>query len=240
MGLKSQSKHRPSVCIIDEDPSVHKGWKISLAEDADLYSYQNHHELLAAAEKQSELIPSFACIIIGRYFKEISIDSVASDFTDSLKAQGAGPLFLNWQGYVTKEEVNNRFDGKLYHRYGVKWQTLRLRIQKFEKNLRSLKRTSSMREFQAAPASARPRPSQVSRPDKCSEILKSMAEKAHGPHRAKIEYYAKQDPKSGMKLLEAIYARLLTDKNRPDSCPSHYINSSPVIAKRILHEALYK
>jgi hypothetical protein len=66
-----------------------------------------------------------------------------------------------------------------------------------------------------------------------------MARKATGPHKEKIEYYAYQDQKTGVQLLEAIYNRLLTDKDRPTTCPSKYINSSPVIAQRILHETLY-
>ena len=42
-----------------------------------------------------------------------------------------------------------------------------------------------------------------------------------------------------MRLLEAIYNKLLTDKDRPATCPSRYINSSLVIAQRMLHEALF-
>jgi hypothetical protein len=157
-----------------------------------------------------------------------------------LKSYGAGPVFLNWQGYVTKDEVNNKFDGKLFHRYGVKWQTLRLRIQKFEKTQKQIKRVIPSKEFKVVDKTNRRYPSSISRPDKCGEILKSMAKKANGIHREKIEYYAYHDHKTGVKLLEAIYNRLLTDKNRPEGCPSHYINSSPVIAQRILREALYQ
>ena len=147
-------------------------------------------------------------------------------------------ILLNWQGYVTKDEVNSKFDGKLFHRYGVKWQTLRLRIQKFEKNQRMTRKLPPSKEFKIT-EKQRQQVSSISRPDKCGEILKSMAKKATGPHREKIEFYAYHDRKTGVKLLEAIYNRLLTDKNRPETCPSWYINSSPVIAQRILKEALY-
>ena len=80
----------------------------------------------------------------------------------------------------------------------------------------------------------------ISKPERCSELLKLMARRATGVHKNKIEHYAYQDQKSGLNLLEAIYQRLLTDKDRPMSCPSKYINSSPIIAQRILRETLYK
>lgn len=236
--MDSNLKQKPVVCVIDEDPLVKKGWEISLGPDAQLYYFSSHHELLEVAESDKQLIPSFSCIIFGRYFKTLNMDIVTSSVTDTLKAAGAGPILLNWQGYVTKDEVNAKFDGKLFHRYGVKWQTLRLRIQRFEKTQRQTKKIFPSKEFKVVEKQRR-HVSSISQPDKCGEILKCMARKAVGPHKEKIEFYAYHDRKGGVKLLEAIYNRLLTDKNRPDSCPSHYINSSPVIAQRILREALY-
>jgi hypothetical protein len=232
-------KPKPYVCLLDENPDVRQGWESTLSHDAQLFYYQDHLELLNDAARQRELIPSFTCIIMGRYFRHINLDVVTSHVTDLLREHGAGPIFLNWQGYVTKEEVNAKFDGKLFHRYGVKWQTLRLRVQKFEKGLKpfkpvlELKKEIPMAYYSSKPASS------ISRPDKCIDILKTMARNADSQHKDKIEFFAFKDPGMGIKLLEAIYDRLLTDKNRPENCPSRYINSSPIIAKRILKEALF-
>ena len=231
-------KQKPIVCLIDEDETVRKGWELSLLGDADVDYYTNHLELLNAASRDKLLVPSYSCFILGRYFKDVDVDTVSSTVPDLLRNLGAGPLFLNWQGYVTKEEVNQKFDGKLFHRYGVKWQTLRLRIQKFDKNRKMVKRAIPSKEFRINDKQRR-HVSSISRPDKCGDILKLMAKKATGAHREKIEFYAYQDTTTGMKLLEAIYNKLLTDKNRTNECPSRYINSSPVIAQRILREALY-
>ncbi|MBI2603435.1 MAG: hypothetical protein HYW48_10310 [Deltaproteobacteria bacterium] len=230
-------KTKPIICLLDEDAEVKQGWELALGPDAQLCYFPDHLELFNTAASQKDLISSFSCIIVGRYFKHINLDTVSSNVTEMLKEHGAGPIFLNWQGYVTKEEVNSKFDGKLFHRYGVKWQTLRLRIQKFEKTLKpaivpELKRENFPVTF-SKPASS------ISRPDRCLHILKTMAHNAQGPHKEKIEFYAKKDPKTGVKLLEAIYDRLLTDRERPEDCPSRYINTSPIIAKRILQNALY-
>lgn len=235
-------KQKPLVCLIDEDETVKKGWANALEGDATLCYYPDHFELLTQAAQDKELIASFSCIIIGRYFKHVNVDIVTSDVAETLKNSGAGPVFLNWQGYVTKDEVNTKFDGKLFHRYGVKWQTLRLRIQKFEKTQKVVvaKKPAPVKEFKT-PVMEKPRRyvSSISQPDKCGEILKTMARRAQGAHKEKIEFYAYHDRNAGVKLLEAIYNRLLTDKNRPETCPSRYINSSPVIAQRILREALF-
>ena len=126
-------KEKPIVCLIDEDEHVKIGWEKSLAHDATLLYFQDHLELFNQATRDENLIKSVSCIIIGRYFRFINLDIVKSSVTNTLRSSTTVPIFLNWQGYITKEEVNSKFDGKLFHRYGVKWQTLRLRIQKFEK-----------------------------------------------------------------------------------------------------------
>lgn len=232
-------KSKPYVCLLDENPDVQQGWEATLGHDAQLFYFQDHLELLNEATRDKELIPSFTCIIMGRYFRHINMDVVTSNVTELLREHGAGPIFLNWQGYVTKEEVHSKFDGKLFHRYGVKWQTLRLRIQKFEKSLKpfkpilELKKETPITFYSSKPASS------ISRPDKCIDILKTMARNADTQHKDRIEFFAFKDPSQGIKLLEAIYDRLLTDKNRPENCPSRYINSSPIIAKRMLKEALF-
>jgi hypothetical protein len=232
-------KKKPCVCVIDEDPHVGKGWKYSLGNDATLYYFPDHLALFEKAKEDAMLIPSLNCVIMGRYFKAIGLDVANSDVAEKIKSEGSGPVFLNWQGYIVKEDLNNRFDGKLFHRYGVKWQTLRLRIQKYERSQKFQKRPTVV---ETAPA-PKPEPlletSKVSKPDRCKEVLQAMARRAQGTHRERIEFYMTQDQSSGMELLEAIYDRLVTNKNRPETCPSRYINSSPIIAKRILHEALY-
>ncbi len=231
-------KEKPIACLIDEDENVKIGWSKTLGNDANLIYFQDHLELFNQATRDETLISSFSCIIIGRYFRHINLDIVNSSVPETLRTSGAGPVLLNWQGYITKEEVNAKFDGKLFHRYGVKWQTLRLRIQKFEKSQKTTRRTVSDEKHNGF-LENRFRQQDISKPEKCTELLKLMARKASGVHKEKIEYYAYQDQKTGVQLLEAIYNRLLTDKNRPSTCPSKYINSSPVIAQRILRETLY-
>jgi len=232
-------KEKPIVCLIDEDENVQTGWKRTLESDAKLVYFPDHLELLNQAARQEDLLSSFACIVLGRYFRHIKLDIVRSNVPDTLRAAGTGPVFLNWQGYISKDDVNTKFDGKLFHRYGVKWQTLRLRIQKNDKT-QKISKKSFLPDGAMGILDQRFKQQDISKPQRCVELLKLMARKAAGPHKNKIEYYAHQDPKTGLELLEAIYQRLLTDKNRPTSCPSRYINSSPIIAQRILKETLYK
>lgn len=224
--------------MIDEDPAVRIGWRESLDQDAVLLEFANHKELYTAVQKDKSLVAGLQCAIVGRYYKELDFDIVSSDIPLFLKEKGCGPVFLNWQGYITKEELSNGFDGKLFHRYGVKWQTLRLRIQKFEKTQKQKKSPADMMVTVPLTRKAEKK-KPFSKPERCGEILKIMASNADGSHREKIEYFAKHDTQSGIQLLEAIYNRLITDKNTPPTCPSRYINSSPVIAKRMLHDALY-
>lgn len=233
-------KKKPIVCVIDDDPNVRLGWRQSLGQDATLIDFRNHKDFLKASEKDPSLISSLQCVIVGRYFKEIDFDMVSSDIPQLIRNSGSGPVFLNWQGYITKEELSNNFDGKLFHKYGVKWQTLRLRIQKFEKCQKQKKHVTDAYPILTAQSPQKSeKKKSSSRPERCEELLKMMASNAKGSHREKIEYLATQDQQSGIALLEAIYNRLVTDKNTPPTCPSRYINSSPVIAKRMLHDALY-
>ncbi|MBC61117.1 MAG: hypothetical protein CMP11_01570, partial [Zetaproteobacteria bacterium] len=175
-------KEKPIVCLIDEDENVLLGWSKALGNDATLMYFQDHLELFNQATREEGLINTFSCIIIGRYFKHINLDIVTSNVTDTLRATGAGPVFLNWQGYITKEEVNARFDGKLFHRYGVKWQTLRLRIQKFDKTQKT-NRKLSLGDGHPSFLESRLRQQGISKPEKCSELLKLMARRASGTHK---------------------------------------------------------
>ena len=113
-------RHKPIVCLIDEDENVKLGWQKALANDAKLLYFQDHLELFNQLTRDSELISSFNCIIIGRYFKHLNLDVLNSNVTEPLRSAGGEPIFLNWQGYITKDEVNSKFDGRLFHRYGVK------------------------------------------------------------------------------------------------------------------------
>jgi hypothetical protein len=230
-------KQKPNICLIDEDENVRIGWAKALEGDANLIYFQDHLELFNRSAHDKHLMGSLACIIVGRYFRHLNLDLVTSGVPETIKSGFRGPLFLNWQGYITKDEVHSKFDGKLFHRYGVKWQTLRLRIQKFEKTKKLVKKEPYERPLRLTQGTFKTKGH--TRPERCSELLRAMAKRAIGEHRARIEYYAMYDQKTGMMLLEAIYNKLLTDKDRPQSCPSRYINSSPVIAQRILHEALY-
>src|SRR5690606_15642524 len=140
------------------------------------------------------------------------------------------PLFLNWQGYIDKKDLIPNFDGKIFQKYGVKWHTLRLRIQRLNKQKKDLSLTSN-----AVPVKI-DRQLAMSKAEKCQELLKNMAKRADGSHRFFIETCASQNLNQGIELLEAIYSRLITFKDRPETCPSRYINSSPVIAARILQQ----
>ncbi len=221
---------KPKVCVIDENTSVKVGWERSLGHHAHLDYFRDHTELLPLAEKDKALIPSYACIIMGRLYPHMNLDIVNCSVPETIRSTATGPLFLNWQGYVSKEDLDKKFDGKIFHRYGIKWHTLRLRIQRLEKKKH--------------PAIAPPPPpetfrdNQISKVQRCRDLLMLMASRAAGIHREKIEFYAQHDQENGVKLLEAIYHRLLVSRERPLGCPSRYINSSPIIAARILRDAL--
>ncbi|MBI2602763.1 MAG: hypothetical protein HYW48_06895 [Deltaproteobacteria bacterium] len=221
---------KPRVCVIDENPLVKTGWERSLGRPVDLYFFQDHYKLFAQAEKDSRLIPSFQCIILGRMFPHVGLDIVSCDVPGRIKRLATGPLFLNWQGYVAKGDLDRAFDGKIFHRYGIKWNTLRLRIQKVDKRKHAWPESVAPLRVNIG--------MNVSRSQKCRELLRSMASRAEGRHKRRIEYYAKNDPQTGIKLLEAIYNKLLIEKDRPPDCPSRYINSSPIIAARILRDVL--
>lgn len=232
-------KQKPLVCLIDEDPFVKEGWSRSLKNDATLHYFRDHLGVFKRAAMERNLIPSYSCIIMSRFYQHLNLDIINSAIPETLKSSGAGPIFLNWQGYVFKEDLMRKFDGKLFHKYGVRWQTLRLRIQKYEKKNHANKQVISDWPVKTNKVIKQDSRSLVSRPERCNAILRSMAQNASGTHREKIESYVERDQKTGIALLEAIYNRLVTDKNRPETCPSKYINSSPVIAKRILQEALF-
>lgn len=222
------SKQR--ICVVDENPLVRIGWERSLDSHAELFYYRDPKALFEAADRDPQLIPSFFCLILGRMYPHLGLDLITTEVPEQLRQQSQAPLFLNWQGFIAKDYLERNFDGKIFHRFGIKWHTLRLRIQRVE---RSQARPSRL----CLASHSGPRP--MNRTQRCRELLRAMCTRAEGSHRQKIEHYAKHDPMTGIKLLEAIYNRLLIDKNRPTNCPSRYINSSPIIAARILKEVLY-
>ena len=234
-------KRKPLVCLIDQDPLVRDGWMMTLKGDADIDYFPDHLCLLNKASVSTAPLEHYSCIIMGRYYSHLHLDVVQSLVPETFRSSGAGPIFLNDQGYVSKEDLEQKFDGKLFHKYGVRWQTLRLRIQKYEKkhHTRHQGRPPAPGQMRVARDEEDSPGGVVTRPERCGALLRSMASRASGSHREKIEFYADRDPSNGIRLLEAIYDRLVTDKDRPETCPSRYINSSPVIAKRILRQALY-
>src|SRR4051812_28794109 len=119
---------KPRVCLIDEDAQVRQGWEAALEGETELYIFANHEELFARDKDElAALLASLDCVIIGRYFRGNSIDVFLSDIPETFRHQGVGAVFLNWQGYLTKEEIAAKFEGRLFNRYGVRWQTLRTR-----------------------------------------------------------------------------------------------------------------
>lgn len=228
-------RHKPIVCVIDSESNVELGWRRSLGDDADLLYFCSHLDYFEYIAQHQQTSEAISCFVIGRYCREQNFDIINSDIPENIRKTSSAPLFLNWQGYITKDELRSKFDGKLFHRYGVKWQTLRIRLAKAEYNQRDF-----CPPLQPSPEKVEEKPRiRLSRPERCRELLQIMATRASGDHREKIDYLAKRDRQMGIMLLEKLYNRLLTDKDRPESCPSRYINSSPVIAQRILHDALF-
>ncbi len=226
---------KPRVCLVDEDPQVKLGWQRSLGIEADLVCYSSKDEVYKALKNDIKLFSTFDCAILCRFLDDSKTDLFDSDIPEKMKNAGVGAVFLNWQGYLTKEEINLSFDGRLFNKYGVRWQTLRARVQK-TKSRKILTRKPQLEPV--VQVSSEPQVVQ-SKGQRCRELLKAMARNAMATHRARLEFYAEYDEPTGIQLLEAIYNRLLTAKDRSADCPSRYINSSPVVAKNILHKTLF-
>ncbi|NRA43825.1 MAG: hypothetical protein HRU09_02600 [Oligoflexales bacterium] len=222
-------QENPLVCVVDEDSNVELGWRKSLGRKASLVFFDNPYSLLDSAYEA--LLSNASCFILGRIFGKLDLDIVKTNIPNQVRRKVSAPIFLNWQGYIAKNDLDRFFDGKIFQRYGVKWSTLRQRMQRVGKvqlvddsHVRVVKK-SNQRFF-------------LSKEQRCLELLKMMACNAQGAHRDKIESYIAHDQNTGIQLLEAIYNRLITLRDIPQTCPSRYINSSPVIAARILEEAL--
>jgi hypothetical protein len=222
---------KPRVCVVDENPLVEVGWKRSLGGQAQLFYYRDPLQLLKASEEEPKLLESFQCVVMGRMYPHIEMDLITTDIPERIRPRLRAPLFLNWQGFVSRDYLDKFFDGKVFHRYGIKWHTLRLRMQRLDRK----EPVEPILPVVNLPEASK----DLSRAAKCRELLQTMLLKAEGKHRKKIEHYAVNDTMTGIRLLEAIYNQLLIDKNRPENCPSRYINSSPVIAARLLREALH-
>ena len=235
---------KPKVCLIDEDPQVQLGWSKALNKEATVECFNDYRELLLARDKDVSLLSSFDCVIVSRYFKKTGIDICESNVIAELRTHGANAIFLNWQGYLTKEEIDAKFDGRLFNRYGVRWQTLRSRIQKIKNKKAPLTGQAKPEEVGQIARNTQVKSPSVSdvfqsKPQRCQDLLKIMARQAIGRHREKLEYYAVHNSTEGIALLEAIYNKLLTSTDNSTNCPSKYINSSPVVAKNILKKTLF-
>lgn len=230
-------KIKPRVCVVDEDENLRLSWQNTLSRDVDYLSFENFPQLLEYAKNNPQYLASIDCLICGRFFQGDSFDVFESSSLDYLREQGVKAIFLNWQGYLTKDEINTKFDGRLFNRFGVRWQTLRSRMQKVKTRRVPAKKPTVV---EAKPV-ALPKKEAIyqSKPQRCQELLKEMSRRAGGRHREKLRYYAEVDQKNGIALLEALYNRLLIAKESSTDCPSRYINTSPVVAKNILHQALF-
>jgi hypothetical protein len=243
-------KTKNFVCLIDEDPNVALAWRQCLGEQIAMEEYQDHRKFFNDLEEQPENFSLSVCFILGRYFKGEgqTFDLVEERFLEMIRSKSSAPIFLNWQGFIKKEE-EARFDGRLFHKYGLKWSSLKGRIQKLGKTginrtpppqppppLPTIEKVEQEPPVEMAPI---PQRNPNDRPKRCTDLLFMMADRAEGSHRDKIQELANEDQHSGIALLEAIYDRLMKDKNTSPTCPSRYIHSSPVVAKRILHEALF-
>lgn len=221
----------PNICVIDEDQDVKAAWQQSFGEQARLYYYSDPDAFFTDMNGTNVDI-KFQCVIISRLFSKFNLDIVDTNIPRQIKAQTKSPIFLNWQGYIQRKQLDDLFDGKIFQRYGVKWHTLKLRINRLQKIQKSASDQTIVHRNDSFELKKR------SKSEKCQQILHSMIEKADGQNRRKLEFFAFKNPKKGIELLEAIYNRLITSKETPSTCPSQYINSSPIIAARILHDAL--
>lgn len=223
-------QENPLVCVVDEDSNVELGWRRSLGRKATLVFFDNPYSLIDSAYES--LISHCSCFILGRIYSKLDLDIVKTSVPTQIRRKASAPIFLNWQGYIDKSELDRLFDGKIFQRYGVKWSTLRQRMQRVGK-------VQLVEDLDVAVVKKRSQTSYLSKDQRCLELLKTMARNAHGSHRERIEHYAANELSTGIQLLEAIYNRLITSRDIPSTCPSIYINSSPVIAARILEEALW-
>ncbi|MCB9228943.1 MAG: hypothetical protein H6618_04960 [Deltaproteobacteria bacterium] len=258
-------KVKAKVCVVDEDDQVRAGWEQALNGEITLLLCRDFDQLMEEAGQDASLLASLDCLITGRYFEASGLDICNSPLIKTLRNAGVGAIFLNWQGYLTKEQIEASFDGRLFNRYGVRWQTLRSRVQKIRgkqpqtalspegveelsqngaKKGTHKSRSSAAEKKQEEKARARQTAAAAAaavrtKPQRCQELLRCMATKAAGHHREKLEYYASHNHQEGIALLEAIYNRLMISSQGEERCPSRYINSSPVVAKSILRQALF-
>ena len=222
-------QENPLVCVVDEDTNVELGWRKSLGRKASLVFFDNPYSLLDSAYET--MLSNASCFILGRIYGKHDLDIVKTTIPTQIRRKVSVPIFLNWQGYIAKNDLERFFDGKIFQRYGVKWSTLRQRMQRVGK-------VQLVDDAHVSVVKKSDQRFSLSKEQRCLELLKVMARNAQGSHREKIEYYVASDQETGIQLLEAIYNRLITLRDIPRSCPSRYINSSPVIAARILEEAL--
>ena len=232
-------KVKPRVCVVDEDENLRASWHNTLSRDVDFLSFENFFQFFDYLKNNEQCLSDIDVLICGRFFQNDTIDIFESPTLELLREQGVKAVFLNWQGYLTKDEISAKFDGRLFNRYGVRWQTLRSRMQKVKTRKVPLKKATLPAESKPSAHPQRKEALYHSKPQRCQELLKEMSRRAGGRHKEKLRHYAEVDQKNGIALLEALYNRLLIAKEMSSECPSRYINTSPVVAKNILHQALF-
>jgi hypothetical protein len=121
----------------------------------------------------------------------------------------------------------------------VRWQTLRSRMLKVKTRKVPIKKPVLVEPAAKPVASSSKEAIYHSKPQRCQELLKEMSRRAGGRHKERLKFSAESDQKNGIAPLEALYNRLLIAKEMNSNCPSRYINTSPVVAKNILHQALF-
>jgi hypothetical protein len=244
---------RLRICLIDEDPKVQLGWEQTLQPHIEVIVFKHPEEALHFFDKYERSQPMFECIVVARFFIN-NLDLLNSDFSEKLSRKALCPILLNWQGYVGVSKLGKKFDGKVFHRFGVKWQTLKVRLQKMDSYLRHQesklflmnkkipKNFLIMNSSTAAPQKGTLRSFassfQQAKQRKCSELLLLMATHSDQTMRASLVDCVEKDLEKGIQFLESLYNRLITYREHPPNSPSRYLNTSPVVAARMIREAL--
>ena len=234
---------KPKICLVDNELDVRKGWEESLKPQAIVDSFKNHIDLLEKINSKKVDISSYQCIIFGRYYDDFKLDILDINIPHFLRKMSKRPTFLNWQGYVAKSQLEKCFDGKIFYRFGIRWATLRDRIKRVQLSFDPS--FSGVQDFFYTGKKAQVTDLEKKKSGgenkyyRCKNLLKYMADNASGRHRQSLQFFAEQDLNKGLQFLEIMYRKLNTNLELPEDCPSQYINTSPIIAKRILRETLF-
>ena len=142
----SKVLEQPRVCIVDEEQRVQLGWESSLGPRVKLFYFSSPEELLNYEKAHSFFLDSMVCIITSRLFNQKTSDIVQSDFPRQLREKTNAPIFLNWQGYIDKNELE-----KLYLEYPeiatFQRKSFEKRIATLQKRILSLLRQTYTKNF---------------------------------------------------------------------------------------------